>query len=87
MLNHSVSLNCSYNPSPKNIKPSCKKGEEGILLEVTGLVKKMHKYQEFTQSIIEMHHKITGKHLKNDHVELKSLWKWLKDLGHHYNIT
>ena len=34
-----------------------------------------------------MHDKISGKSLRCEHGELKLLWKWLKDLGHHYNIS
>jgi hypothetical protein len=34
-----------------------------------------------------MHHKITGKNIKHEPHELKLVWKWLKELGHCYNIT
>lgn len=34
-----------------------------------------------------MHQKITGKKAHSDNGELKAIWKWLKELGHNYNIT
>lgn len=36
-----------------------------------------------------MHQKITGRKLGHDREngELKLIWKWLKELGHNYNIV
>jgi hypothetical protein len=34
-----------------------------------------------------MHQKITGRNIRNEVHELKEIWKWLKELGHRYNIT
>lgn len=33
-----------------------------------------------------MHLKITGKKIAHENGELKLIWKWLKELGHNYNI-
>jgi hypothetical protein len=33
-----------------------------------------------------MHHKITGKALPHEPASLRGLWKWLKELGHTFNI-
>lgn len=47
-------------------------------------MRNLNKHQELVSSIIEMHHKITNKNFENK--ELKFVWKWLKELGHNYNI-
>ena len=47
-------------------------------------MRNLNKHQELVSSIIEMHHKITNKNFEN--IELKLIWKWLKELGHNYNI-
>ena len=64
-----------------------KKGwkEEEILEEISIMLKKLSKYKELMGSVSEMYKKITNKTLNDN--DLRGIWKWMKELGHSYNIT